>query len=535
MLRLKGLGGGLLLGFGVVGLGLGALYLVPQYLQPIFAPVYRTEHFEIYYHRDSQIAKSIAEWGDRLEQELAQALMTLEIKSDRLSLPIEVLAADDRPRLAQEIQRRRNPYRGGLPKAFLGISSDQEIRAPMLGFLLRKVWGSPSYRFLRVGLIAALTQPPLEPLVAALPERLSFTLEELLRWERRGGFTGSNPINWEDDLVFPSEPLAQAHATTLVRVLLELGGHSRLRQLWRLNSFEVAIRSVYGLTRKELESHWRRWLDEEGRATSEYNFYRGKYLAAIGRREEAERRLERARAEGDERARVELERLRCELPAREKESCACSRLCGASENFIINYSEDLEAEAPKVLVQAEASLAHVLGRLGLTRDQLPSSLVIFLHAEDASSFSLTDALRGLVHLEVGEPIGYAIARVVVQHWQKHQTYSEVLRRGLAYYLDRSGQNYLEEAERLSMTADWVPFASLDFEAYKFESVRIGAAAMVGYLLESRGIEKLRELWIETAPLGGDRSLDGALRAVYGLTREQLERELIAQWTRDAKP
>lgn len=532
MLRLRGLGGGLLLGFSMVGLGVGALYLVPRYLQPIFAPVYRTEHFEIHYPRDSQIAKSITDWSDRLEQELAQALRTLEIAPGQLSLPIEVLAADNRSRLAQEIQRRRNPYRGGVPRPFLAISADQEIRTPMLEFLLREVWGSPSYRFLRVGLIAALTQPPLESLVAALPERLSFTLEELLRWERRGGFMIFSPLSEKDDPAFPSESLAQAHATTLVRFLLELGGRAKLQRLWRRSPWEEAIGALYGLTLAELEDRWRGWLNEAGQASSGYNFYRGKYLAAVGRREEAQHWLERALTEGEERARIELERLRCERTSREKESCGCAQRCRASENFIVHYSEDLESEAARVLEQAEAKLSHILGRLQLAREHLPSPVVIVLHADRVPSFSGIDALRGRVHLDIRDSVGYALARVMVHHWQKHQTYSEVLRRGLAYYLDRP--NYLEEAERLSMTANWVPFASLDFEAYRFESVRVGAAAMVGYLLESRGIEKLRELWVQTAPLGGDRSLDGALRVVYGLTRGQLERELIARWSQQSR-
>lgn len=525
-------------------MGLGLLYLVPQYLQPIVNPVYRTEHFEIHYRRDAQIARNIEAWGAHLEQEFSRALATLEA-TDRLSLPIEVLAADDRQRLAQEIQRRRNPYRGGLPGPFLGISSDQEIRGPLLEFLLRFIWGNPAHRLLRVGLVATLTQPPMESAVAALPDRLTFTLEELLRWERRGNFSGVITLreHLENDLIFPSEVLAQAHAATLVRFLLaELGGRAKLRQLWKLSPFEEALRSVYGLTLGDLADRWRSWIDEQGRAAPDYSFYRGKYLAAVGMREEAERWLERARASGDERATTELKRLRCEqgeIHRTAEDLCACPWAATGgcfykeSENFVVHYSEDLEPE--RTLALAEASLADILQRLRLRREQLPAKLVIFLHAGAAPrSSSEVDALRGVVHLRVGEPVGYALALMAVRHWQKHQTYSEVLRRGLAHHLEHSGRDYLKEAERLSMTPDWVPLASLDFEAYKFESVRVGTATMVGYLLESRGLERFLELWTQTAPLGGDRSLDGALRAVYGLTRERLEREIIALWAQGSE-
>lgn len=545
MFQLRGLGGGLLLGFGVVGMGLGLLYLVPQYIQPIVNPVYRTEHFEIHYRRDSQIARNIEALGVRLEREFSQALATLEA-TDQLSLPIEVLAADDRKRLAQEIQRRRNPYRGGLPGPFLGISPDQEIRGPLLEFLLRFTWGNPAHRLLRVGLVATLTQPPMESAVAALPgPQLAFTLPELLRWERRGNFSAVMSLreHLEDDLVFPSEFLAQVHAATLVRFLMELGRLAKLRQLWKLSPFEEALRSVYGLTLGDLADRWRAWIDEQGRAAPDYSFYRGKYLAAVGMREEAERWLESARASGDERATTELKRLRCEqgqIHRTAENLCACpwaaTGVCfyKESENFVVHYSEDLEPDALKTLALAEASLEDIAQRLRLRREQLPAKLVIFLHAGAAPHFSAIDALRGVVHLRVGEPVGYALALMAVRHWQKHQTYSEVLRRGLAYYLDRSGRDYLKEAEKLSMTPDWVPLAALDFEAYKFESVRVGAATMVGYLLESRGLERFLELWTQTAPLGGDRSLDGALRAVYGLTRERLEREIIDLWATDSE-
>ncbi len=542
--KLSGLGGGLLLGFGLVGMSLGLLYLVPQYIQPLVNPVYRTEHFAIHYRRDSQIARHIAAWGVRLEQEFSQALTALEVAPDKLSLPIEVLAADDRQRLAQEIQRRRNPYRGGLPGPFLGISAEQEIGGPLLEFLLRLSWGDTAHRLLRVGLVAALTQPPMEAAVAALPDKLAFTLTELLRWEKRGNFSAiisSLREHLQSDPVFPSEFLAQAHAATLVRFLMELGRLAKLRQLWKLSPFEEALRSVYGLTLGDLEERWRAWLDEQGRAAPDYSFYRGKYLAALGMRAEAERWLEGARASGDERATTELKRLRCEQGQIHRESlCACPWAARGtcfykeSANFVVHYSEDLEPDALKTLALAEASLEDIAQRLQLQREQLPAKLVIFLHAGAAPHFSATEALRGIVHLRVGEPVGYALALMAMRHWQKHQTYSEVLRRGLAYYLDGSGRDYLKEAERLSMTLDWVPLAALDFEAYKFESVRVGAATLVGYLLESRGLERLRELWTQTAPLGGDRSLDGALRAVYGLTRAGLERELIALWATEPK-
>lgn len=156
--------------------------------------------------------------------------------------------------------------------------------------------------------------------------------------------------------------------------------------------------------------------------------------------------------------------------------------------------------------------------------------------EDIAEKTLADgseALRGVAHLKLGNPVGYELALIALRRWQKEQTYSEILRRGVAYYLDQSGRDYLAEAEELSMAREWVPFASLDFDAYSLNAVRVGAAAMVGYLFANRGVEKLKELWRQTALLGEDRSLDSALGKVYGVSRKALEQELINRWGGDS--
>jgi hypothetical protein len=52
-----------------------------------------------------------------------------------------------------------------------------------------------------------------------------------------------------------------------------------------------------------------------------------------------------------------------------------------------------------------------------------------------------------------------------------------------------------------------------------------ASAFVGYLLDEYGRKKFAEIWNLTTPLGGDVSLDTAMKEVIGRTLKQAEEDL----------
>lgn len=573
LFRLRGFAGGLLLSAAIVIIAIGSLYAIPRYVQPYFSPeaLLETESFRIEFLKDSAVAREIESLGQRLEQSLSEVLVALDVERSRLPGKIELIVRDTKKALSQAFWKRMDPYRGGVSAPAIYLLKDQPARSALVEHVVTYVWERPSSPMLYTGMILAHSEKSFEAQVAALPEKLALSLTDLVKLEQRGRFAASvttsrasmgismafappEEIAGEESI----EILAQAHAAAFVRFLLHTESISKFRRLWT-EGLSV-LQSVYGVTLEELDARWRTWIREQGQSLREYSYYRGTYLGALGDREGAEPWLQDAQRYMPALAAFQLGRLRFEQGrwAEAKEFFDLARSnptlssvvssweerlllyegwqTRAAEDFLVHYPLEFEDTAEKTLSEARQALPVILEKLKVVREQLPQRLVLFLwhvKAPIPKNSDGSEALRGVAHVKLGNHVGYELALITLRHWQKEQTYSEVLRRGLAYYLDQSGRDYLAEAEELSMTREWVPFASLDFDAYSLNAVRVGAAAMIGYLFENRGVEKLKELWRQTALLGEDRSLDNALEKVYGVSRKALEQELINRWGGDS--
>jgi tetratricopeptide (TPR) repeat protein len=564
--KLRGFFGGLLLSTVILIVAIGSLYAIPKYVQPYFSPeaFFETENFRIEFLKDSTVARERAAFGQRLEQRLADVLQALDVDQSRLLGKIELIVRDTKRALSQAFLKRMDPYRGGVPTPAIYLLTGHDPKIALVEYIVTRVWERPSSSMLSTGMILAQSERPFEAQIAALPETLVLSLTDLIKLDQRGLFAGSagsasavgldRAFAQQEEFDEDINALAQAHAVTLVRFLLQTGSIGKFKQLWTRSL--SAVQAIYGVSLEDLNTQWRAWVRDRGEAMREYSYYRGTYLWEIGDRDRAEPWLQAAREFMPELAAFQLGRLRCDqgrwAEAHEffelvKSHAALSDVLSIweervlfyegwqtreAEDFLVHYPPEFEEAADKTLEEAQRTLPVILAQLEMSREQLPSKLVLFLwHVKAPVLADGSTALRGVARLKLGNPVGYELALIALRHWQKEQTYSEVLRRGLAYYLDQSGRDYLSEAEGLSMTREWVPFASLDFEAYSFEAVRVGAAAMIGYLFENQGIERLKELWRQTALLGEDRSLDSALEKVYGISRQALEEELIDVWAK----
>jgi hypothetical protein len=196
--------------------------------------------------------------------------------------------------------------------------------------------------------------------------------------------------------------------------------------------------------------------------------------------------------------------------------------------------------SPQVASDAWTDLSEVKGvfermveKLALAPDDLPERMTLFFYPDQQirdrgeSLIPLSSAKNGTLSLIPGNDTSYQMAEVLpVYAWGK-DTYSRLLREGLAMALSSDPDILVEKGRRLRHEGRWFPLASVDYGMTAQETVKTEAGLLVDYLLDTYGGEALREVWVATSPLDRYLSFDTALAEVCATTREEIEETLFS--------
>lgn len=581
---IKGAFGGLMLGFGLAGLGLGLLYAIPEYIQPYLSQetLYESPNFVFHYSKKAPIADQLERYARNYNQALTDVLSALRVSPDALherisskDKRIHVYLHASREVIKRTILKRRRSSEMHL--ALLDALYDENPKTQLVELVTAFMFERPSSRILYTGLRLYLGDPKAGYYAeaSALPEISFFTLEELLNIERNQpsrfpetlyeAFSSPRaPVALDLEKLaklmrggmemaeYPPAETLRTEAAAFVKFLIEeLGGIEPFKKLWAANSFAEGIRAIYGLPLEELDARWQKTLRERGPQEPSYSFLRGKSLAKVGKFSEAVGFLKAALAASEkpeiyvelgaiyealgqwqeaEQAFRQAHKLGADketMGLKERVKSRSSWSSYSTENLLIHYPLNLEANIAKWAAENERAFQNILRTLNIQREQLPDKIILFLYNDDAQAKEIlgADELRGIIHMKRGESAAYKMAQIIARRMSKALTYSRVLQRGLAFYLGDSGREYYREAATLLKTKDWIPLRSLDFDGYPNPAAQVEAAAMVRYLLERYGIDRFKELWARTSIIGEYLSLESGLLKIYGLSKDALEEAL----------
>jgi len=579
------------LGFGIVGLGLGLLYAIPEVIQPYFSQeaTYESPNFVFHYAKNA-LPEHPEQYVHNYDQALADVLSALEIPLESLRAKIgskdkriHVYLHASREAIQGAVLKRRRS--GEMHLALLDALYDENPKTQLVELVTAFMFEKPPSRILYTGLRLYLGDPKAEyyAKASALPEISFFTLEELLNLER------NQPSRFPETLYevfnsprapaaldleklaklmrggieraeYPPAETLRTEAAAFVKFLIEeLGGIEPFKKLWAVHSFAEGMQAIYGLSLQELDARWQQILRERGPKEASYHYLRGKSLAeagkfvealgflktalaasekpeiyaelgaiyeALGQWQEAEQAFRQAHTLGADKETMELN------VKRVKSYSSWSSY--HTENLLIHYPADLETNMAEWAIGNEKALQNILKALNVPRQELPDKIVIFLYKDEAQtpkilgediSLNWTDELKGIIHMKRAKSAAYELAQMIARRMNRALTYSRVLQRGLAFYLDNSGRDYYQEAAMLLKTKAWIPLRTLDFDGYNNPAAQVEAAAMVRYLLERYGIDRFKELWARTSIIGEYMSLESGLLKIYGLSKDALEEAL----------
>lgn len=564
------------LSLGAVGIGIAVVILI-YLVQPFSTPgtkgmvSYRQGDFHLWYPKDSSARTAHAELAAVLEKELHELTALLQVDPKLIPRPIDVFVHPDLAAMQTSILKRKGPEAESTYAAPLDLLAGEDPRERLGELVLAFGWGNCGSQILRTGmrLYAADPQRNFHGVVAALPDRLFLTLPQLMRLEEEDYFPSSVYEQFDSPYspaaitslsafkrVLDLSPAGEENsipaleAASFVQFLIEtMGGLRAVKRMWGMGTTDRLLQRITALSPAELSAKWRNFALVKGKEAPDFARLHAYYLLESGdpdaayalTKEWAKRNLSpqelltagrcaltvgafsdaarlAARAQGKTKDKLDaLLRLYTGWKVEEREGIR-----------ILAFNADT---AKKAVNELEASYKAMCKALALSPDELPPRLTVFIYPDQDSQTEgkkltpLAATKSATLHLTMSDDIVYQVALVLPAYAWNADTYSRMLRTGVAVALSH-GKALVEQGKTLKRTGKWVPLSVVDFGTTDEKTVKIEAGLIVRYLLYKFGTEAFRKFWTLTSPLDSYLPLDVALNEVYGVTRDQMEESLL---------
>jgi len=572
--------GGLALGGIAIGIAVLILVLV---IEPVATPelegtvYYKEGDFVLRYQKDSPGREDHAALAEVLRKDYEELLDLLDVNPDLVPTPIDVFVHDDTSSMQTSISKRKSPEARSVYLAPLDLLVGEDPRGRLAELVLAFGWGRCGSQIFHAGTRLYATEPKRDfhAVVAALPDRLFLALPELIRAEERGRFPESiyqqfdspySPVSIAfSDLrklfglsvhgeVSPEDILV-LEAASFVQFLIETkGGIRAVKQAWGRGSTVNLLNRIDSAPPEEMGARWYAAGIEAGLGALDFPFLSVYYLLGGGFPDAAWTRSSTWHVEDLSQGEITLA-VRCTLAvgAFTEARTLISHLeegetkddmqalltlyegwtVTETHGLRIFVSPQVSRERLPEISQIEHVYEGMINRLALSPSDLPERMTLFFYPDTEtrdrgeSLIPLSSEKNATLHFLPEGDAAYRIGEVLpVYAWGK-DTYSRLLRAGVAMALSCGEDLLVEEGCRLRQEELWFSLSSIDFGMASQRTVEVEAGLLLHYLLERYGGEALREIWIATAPLNRYLSFDTALSEVCATTREEVEESLFS--------
>jgi tetratricopeptide (TPR) repeat protein len=571
---------GLAVAFGIVGLvAVAVFYFFPGFLGSSDRDWSSVEDdsVEIYYRREDLSELDPESYLSRVIRAKEKIAGRLNIEEREVPDRIRVYLHENPGALRAAIAERKSSPEADVPLAVMDLIYGFELEPVLVRLLTSFSWGRPSSEFIRLGLQTWFSDRFDDPhlRVAALGEDL-FSFSDInslaatnnipLTFHDRiydsfdspyapagmslSGFsylmrseTGKSPYRYE----------VEVEAASFVSYLMDKYGVGKFRSLWESNRWLEGVKEIYGINPEVLEDEWRKFVTKRKGDDSEYAFYRARTLYSRGRLAEAINLLDDM-PEGESETRESLFlRARINFYSGRWEGARryFSKLNKREFNPNINARIKAYLEMLEVYEIGEKREGRGLTLFGSRKttdmDIITRECSNVVQKAKKEIPQLAEKLGGFrVFIDKGEydggvrdgldlPNGVAfgsgpgdsslkVAELIASGMSRTPTYSTLLRRGLVHFL--TGSDVFQSAEEIVGGGRWESLSGITVDLDTETSSSVQAGAFVCFIISRYGSGKFTRVWHLTTPLGGDVSLETALREVVGRNLGEIEDDLV---------
>lgn len=567
---------------GAIGIGIVVMILV-FWIEPMSAPEragtvrFQENHFTLWYEKGSEAAANHAALAQELNRDLTSLVNLLDVDASLIPDPIDVFVHDDVSAMQSSIMMRKSPEARGGHTAPLDLLVGESPRERLAELVLAFGWGQCGSELMKRGMTIYATQPErnYHGVLASLPARLLVSLPQLVLLEERGRFPRSVYEQYDspyssaaiafadykslfdlsaDDAGRLSDILSMEAASFVQFLIEEKGGMREVKRIWGKGTTDRLLARIEADSIAGLGDEWYAFAKDYGRLSDDYEYLRVYYLLGDGDPDGAWEK-----AQGFETPDASQDQLflagRCALLVGrfDRAKTIVTELAdGAEKDLLRHYLTLLESfrvvesqnvrlfispTVPPSVGEDRASAAmggygRIVEQLGVGTGETPARLTIFIYANNAE----LDQSKGLVlfppvqnavlNILSSDDVCYRMAEMMPAYCWGVDTYSRLLRSGLAVALCRSKQELANAGCALRSNDGWIPLNRTDFGTGNEETVKTEAGLMLRHLLDT-GVEELHKIWIATSPSDRYLTFDAALQEVKGETRDDIEASIVS--------
>jgi hypothetical protein len=568
--------GGVITALIISAVGIGLAIIISSYvIGTLTTPekrrtvTYQDDYFRLHYKRGSSARADHRALTLALKRELDGLVQLLQVDLNLLPTPIDVFVHDDIMAMRTSIRLRKSPLSSTVYPALIDVLAGEDPRGRLAELVLAFGWGRCGSQILQTGMRIYAAEPGrnFHAIVAALPERMFLSLPELIRIEEIGRFPRSLYQRFDSpyspamigsfvDLsdmrveISPAD-IALLEAASFVQFLIEKCGMPALKGVWEAGIAgqfpeQLSLNSI-----AQLGSMWRGAAVDLGKDSPDFPYLCAYYLLKNGDPDAAYQRTS-SWAVPSLSVQESLLAARCALTVGEiKDAHLLVQHLpneGIRDEFkwmLAHFDKWGEMTGPRIRIFApEGSLQRllsivketynsILNRLDISSDNLPERITLFVYQDEAAHARGALLLPNSTTLQLVEndDLGYRLCEFIPTYVWGKDTYSKLLRAGLAVALSQDKELLAEQGHQLHCTGKWTRLSMIDFGVAEQETVEVEAGLLVNHLLETFGPQAVHSIWKATSPLDRYLSVDTALQEICGTTRAEIEETLFSSTLR----
>ena len=573
---------------GGIGVGLVVAGLIALLINNVIEPKMQVETqdlvkfpgdvFSIWYHVDSPHMKSRRDLLPKLEEAMDDLLDRLDVSIDAIPLPIDVLVHDDPVMMQQSILRRKSAFALYSFYAVVDLIRGEDPYSRLGELVLAFGWGRCSSQLLYQGMLLNVSFPERNfhtPLAAA-PSRVLYSLQDLIRLEAAEEFEETLYQRYQSPFsprlaigsleglgefkamlsTFEDESseydIAELQAASLVQYLIECsGGLQEFRSIWGPGTTEALIARLTCGPLTDLASDWLKVVRESGATEDGFEYYQARFLYEAGEIEAAAHVTESwnprnlSSSESILVVRIQLAAGNFETARRfanAADSSTTETLVGwvdaydgwqqvADGSFTV-LGNGTKATLGEVLQQVQAAYEWVAEAFEFHESELPSHITVFYYETDEDReqgqlmLPVVSTHRTMWHISSQDNIVEAFVVTLPAFVVKKETVSNLLRSGLTAVLTIDREELVERGCESLHAGEWIPLWRVGFGGVPNRILEVQTGLMIQFVIDTYGVEVIRDLWLATARIGGGLSLDTAFRNILDTSRTEIETELI---------
>jgi len=573
---------------GGIAIGLAVAGLLALLINNVVEPTMQVETqdlvefpgdtFTIWYHVDSPNMNSRRELLPRLEGDLNDLLVQLDVSIDAIPLPIDVLVHDS-PEMMQLITLRRKSGRAMYSfYSVIDLLQDEDPYSRLAELVLAFGWGRCSSQLLYKGMLMNVSFPERDfhvPLAAA-PARLLYSLDDLFMLESIDTFDETLYQRYQSPFsprmamgtleglsefrsmfatvgdVSASYDIADLQIASLVQYLIECGGGlEAFRAIWGPGTSEALISRLMCGPLTELFDHWMTATQTAERSTPEFEYYQARFLFEAGDIAAAAQITETwdldnlSSSDSVLAVRTQLAVGNFEAAARfanaansstsealEKWIAVYSGWTSVSDDYLTVFGDGTSEVIADLLQKVTAVYRFTADALGFAESELPEHITVFYYDSDetrelgAAILPSASIHRTIWHISVQDNIVEEFAETLPSFITKKNTASNILRRGLSAVVTTDRDELVLRGCEMLGSGEWTPLWRIGFGGLSDRLFETQTGLMIGYIVDTYGVDVIRDLWVATARIGGGVSLDTAIKNVLGTSRTEIEKILV---------